>query len=52
MTAREVIKKLHEDGWYEIKRKASSHIHFLHPSKPGKVTVAIHSKKDIPIGVL
>ena len=41
MTAREVIKVLHEDGWYEVRQKGS-HLHFKHPTKPGIVTVPIH----------
>ena len=41
MTAGEVIKVLHEDGWYEVRQKGS-HLHFKHPAKPGIVTVPIH----------
>ena len=48
MHAREVIKRLKADGWYELKRKGSSHIQFKHPTKPGKVTVSDHKGRDIP----
>ena len=51
MTAREVLKILHKDGWYEVDQEGS-HMQLKHPSKPGKVTVAIHGKKDIPPGTL
>lgn len=41
MTAKEVIKILTKDGWIE-KNCKGSHKQFVHPSKPGKVTVAFH----------
>ena len=47
MTAREILKILHEDGWYEVDQNGS-HLQLKHPTKPGKVTVAVHSKKNIP----
>ena len=47
----EVLKKLHNDGWYELKRKPGSHVQLKHPSKPGKVTVSEHGG-DIPSGTL
>lgn len=50
MTAREVLKILHKDGWYEVDQEGS-HMQLKHPSKPGKVTVA-NGKKDIPPGTL
>lgn len=36
---REVIKMLEADGWY-LKRTRGDHRQFVHPTKPGKVTVA------------
>lgn len=43
-TAKEVIRLLKKDGWYEIPaRSGSSHMNFKHPVKPGKVTVPVHS---------
>jgi predicted RNA binding protein YcfA (HicA-like mRNA interferase family) len=50
MTAKEVINKLSKDGWMFDTQKGS-HRHFTHPTKAGKVTVAIH-KGDIPKGTL
>jgi predicted RNA binding protein YcfA (HicA-like mRNA interferase family) len=35
----EIIKLLEADGWL-LKRTTGSHRHFMHPSKPGLVTVA------------
>lgn len=52
MTAREILKLLHNDGWREVDgRTKGSHIQLKHPTKPGKVTVPIHSG-DIPLGTL
>lgn len=51
MTAREILKILHQDGWYEVDQDGS-HLQLKHPTKPGKVTVAVHSKKDIPLKTL
>lgn len=48
MTAKEVIRLLTADGWYELKRKPGSHRHFKHPCKPGKIQVADHKGRDIP----
>lgn len=53
MTAKEVIKKLLEDGWIEkLPRKKGSHRQFVHPVKPGKVTVPDHNGQDLKIGIL
>jgi predicted RNA binding protein YcfA (HicA-like mRNA interferase family) len=50
VNSREIIKKLKEDGWYEVRRKGS-HVQFHHKVKPGTVTVP-HPKRDLPIGTL
>ena len=51
MKVREVIKKLEDDGWYQISTVGSHH-HYKHPIKPGKVTVAGNSADDVKIGAL
>lgn len=52
MTAREVLKLLHQNGWTEIpERTKGSHVQLKHPTKSGRVTVPIHSG-DIPLGTL
>ena len=38
MTSREIIKKLEQDGWFEV-AQAGSHKQFKHAKKPGRVTV-------------
>ena len=43
MKAKEVIQRLKADGWFELTGKPTGHKQFKHPSKPGKVTVAMHS---------
>ena len=50
MTAREIIRILHKDGWYEVNQEGS-HLQLKHPVKPGKVTVPKHSG-DIAPGTL
>ena len=50
MTARELIRLLKKDGWYEKDQKGS-HLQLVHPKKKGKVTVPVHSG-DIPRGTL
>lgn len=36
------------DGWM-LKNQVGSHRHYIHPNKPGKVTIPFHGK-DIPKG--
>lgn len=50
MTAKEILKELHKDGWYETGQRGS-HLNLKHPTKPGKVTLPIHSG-DLPRGTL
>jgi predicted RNA binding protein YcfA (HicA-like mRNA interferase family) len=45
-SVREIIKKLHDDGWVMTSMQGS-HRQFEHPDKPGKVTVAGHLRDDI-----
>lgn len=50
MTTRDIIKLLTSDGW-ELKATRESHMQFVHPTKPGKVTLPNH-KGDVPPGTL
>jgi predicted RNA binding protein YcfA (HicA-like mRNA interferase family) len=50
MTVRDVIKRLLQDGWYEV-RQSGSHKQFAHPHKPGTVTVPDH-RGDLKPGTL
>lgn len=50
MTAKDILRMLKEDGWQEApNRTKGSHLQLKHPTKPGKVTVPIHSG-DLPPG--
>lgn len=51
MTARELLKLLHKDGWYRVGQRGS-HLHLRHPVKKGKVTVPVHGGKDLKLGLL
>ena len=50
MNSREVIRKLLDDGWFEVAH-VGSHKQFKHENKAGRVTVP-HPKRDIPVGTL
>lgn len=45
---RDMEKEILADGWIFIKQ-VGSHRQYIHPSKPGKVTIPFHSK-DLPKG--
>jgi len=51
MKAREVLARLHADGWFEVAQKGS-HKQLRHPTKPGKVTVPVHGNADLAIMVI
>ncbi len=50
MSSREVVRRLLDDGWYEV-AQVGSHVQFKHTAKAGRVTVP-HPKRDLPIGTL
>lgn len=43
MKPRELEKLILADGWV-FKSQESSHRHYTHPGKPGKVTIPFHGK--------
>ena len=45
-SSREMIKIIESDGW-QLKNIEGEHYHFVHPSKPGKVTIT-HPVKNLP----
>jgi len=51
MTFLQVKNRLQADGWF-IKKQKGSHVHMVHPSKPGKLTIPNHGKKDLKPGTL
>ena len=50
MQSRELIKLLQAAGW-QLERTRGSHHQFVHPTKPGTVTVP-HPKKDLGKGLV
>jgi len=51
LTAKQLIGKLKEQG-YVLYASEGSHQHFVHPQKPGKITIPVHSGKIIGPGLL
>lgn len=51
MKVKEVLKRLQEDGWYQV-RMRGIHIVLAHPHKSGIVVVPGKLSNDIPIGTL
>ena len=41
---REMEKIIMKDGWI-FKSQVGSHRHYVHPTKPGKVTIPFHSRE-------
>jgi predicted RNA binding protein YcfA (HicA-like mRNA interferase family) len=50
MNSKQLIKRLEEDGWSLRGVKGSHHI-FIHPSKPGHISVP-HPKQELGVGLL
>lgn len=52
MKVRDVLDRLHDEGWI-LDRTKGSHHQFIHVAKPGRrVTVSGHPSKDVPPGTL
>jgi predicted RNA binding protein YcfA (HicA-like mRNA interferase family) len=51
MIVRDVLKRLQDDGWYQVGMKGSHRI-LSHPSKSGIVVVPGSPGDDIPPGTL
>lgn len=51
MKVRDILKRLHEDGWY-LAGQEGSHRQFKHARKPGKVTVPGKPNADLAAGTL
>ena len=44
---REAIKRIEDDGWFEVKSGGSSHRQFKHSTKGGRVTIAGKLSDDL-----
>ncbi|MFB3827441.1 MAG: type II toxin-antitoxin system HicA family toxin [Bryobacteraceae bacterium] len=51
MKVRDVIKQIEQDGWL-LDRTRGDHRQYIHPSKPGTITVSGHTGDDMPSGTL
>jgi predicted RNA binding protein YcfA (HicA-like mRNA interferase family) len=51
MKVREVLKRLKKEGWI-LDHQTGSHRQFVHPIKPGTVTVAGKPGVDLPTGTV
>lgn len=51
MKVRDVVRMLHDDGWFEA-RARGSHRQFKHPTKRGRVTVPGKPNDDLAVGTL
>jgi predicted RNA binding protein YcfA (HicA-like mRNA interferase family) len=51
MKVRDVIKMLEREGW-RLRRQRGSHRQYVHPERPGKVTVAGHESKEMARSIL
>lgn len=51
LTPREVVKMLVADGWVVKRKGPGDHVQYVHPTKPGKVTVDM-GVREFPIGTL
>jgi predicted RNA binding protein YcfA (HicA-like mRNA interferase family) len=49
MKVSEILRVLHEDGWFLVATKGS-HRQFKHATKPGRVTVAGKPSEDLAPG--
>jgi predicted RNA binding protein YcfA (HicA-like mRNA interferase family) len=46
MNAKQIERIIRKDGWV-LKSQRGSHQQFVHPTKQGTVTLAIHGKREI-----
>ena len=51
MNFKEIEKIIKADGW-TLKTSQGSHFQYVHPTKPGKVTIPNHGKRDLSPGVV
>ncbi len=49
MKAKDLIKLLENDGWFQV-RQSGSHRIFKHPAKTATIPIPEHGKKDLKIG--
>ena len=50
MNSKQIIKRLEDDGW-TLRRVQGSHHVYVHPNKPGHISIP-HPKKDLGKGLV
>ena len=50
MNSKQIIKRLEDDGWI-LRRVRGSHHVYVHPNKPGHISIP-HPKKDLGKGLV
>lgn len=43
LTASDLLRALRRDGWEIVRQRGTSHAQLKHSTKPGRVTLAMHS---------
>jgi predicted RNA binding protein YcfA (HicA-like mRNA interferase family) len=51
MKVRDAMKLVKKDGWI-LRTTKGDHRQFVHPTKKGRVTIAVHEGDDVPPGTL
>ena len=51
VTSQEALAAVRRDGWQEV-RSRGGHIQLKHATKPGRVTIPVHTGKVIPLDIL
>jgi len=51
VTAAELLRALRRNGWEED-HQTGSHVILLHPGRPGRVSVPVHSGRTLRLGTL
>ena len=51
MKVREVLRRLNDDGWVQVKSRGG-HRQFKHPTRKGRVTVSGKPSHTVPSGTL
>ena len=51
MRPRDIVRRLQSEGWVVKRKGPGDHVQFVHPARPGKVTVDMGAG-DIPVGTL
>jgi predicted RNA binding protein YcfA (HicA-like mRNA interferase family) len=49
MKTRDILRLIQDDGWYQVAQRGS-HRQFKPPTKPGKLTLAVHPSEEMDEG--